>query len=825
MAISNVSNMLNNKMRMTGLSSGLDIDGMIEKLMAVERSKVDKIKQNKTVLEWKRDDYRSIISTLNDLSSSYFDVLKPTSNLRSSTAFSAFSTTYNGSATSSVFTATANASATPGSYTITDIALAKAARVEGTAGLASDVVSAPITDLNINSGSDNNKITVTLNGTSKEIMIANNPGSVTALKDDLQSKINAAFGDAKITVAVTGAGNDQIKFTTARTTDSMSIGLAYNSGKPDIFGPNLTSGITLNSQNNKFKVSLGSTTKDITLAAGSYANADALLSEIQGKLEAVPEFAGKIRVLNQSGVLSLKAIGTAGSATGSLASQDVSSGATVNAANKSMDITLDGVTKTITLDEKTYTKDELLTAIQSKMNTAFGSNKGMVSVNGANQLRFESISSSTSVSTSLKENGGLTALGFETANRSNKINTQASFNDIRTFFDSAAAPFSAGAPDADGYDIEFTINNKSFKFKSASDTINSMIAKVNADTTANVTMKYDQLTDKITVESKQAGAAQRVQITEQNGNLMAVLGLKDQNVTGSDAKVSINGQVVERPTNSFTVNGINFDIKDTNAGPITLNIASDTSKVVDLVKGFVTKYNEVLDKINGKLEEKRYKEYVPLSDAQKEAMKEGDIKLWEEKGKSGLLRADPILSGIVNNMRKALYDSVGGVSVNLSSIGIKTGSYSDKGKLIIDEAKLKTAITENPEQVINLFTKDDSGYSYNDTLNDSSKRTARYNASGIAQRLYDVIQDNIRITRDTGGYKGKLLEKAGKVGDTSEFANTLYKEIEDQEELIDKINIKLYDKETRYYKKFTSLERILSQMNAQGSWLSSQTGG
>src|SRR5690606_9440295 len=67
---------------------------------------------------------------------------------------------------------------------------------------------------------------------------------------------------------------------------------------------------------------------------------------------------------------------------------------------------------------------------------------------------------------------------------------------------------------------------------------------------------------------------------------------------------------------------------------------------------------------------------------------------------------------------------------SLASIGISnvniigntiTGDYSDQGKIYIDEAKLKKALTENIDEVMALFTTDG--------INEAS--------DGIGTRLYD----------------------------------------------------------------------------------------
>jgi len=42
-AVNNISNLINSRIRLTGISSGLDTDAIIEQLMSVERAKVDKI--------------------------------------------------------------------------------------------------------------------------------------------------------------------------------------------------------------------------------------------------------------------------------------------------------------------------------------------------------------------------------------------------------------------------------------------------------------------------------------------------------------------------------------------------------------------------------------------------------------------------------------------------------------------------------------------------------------------------------------------------------------------------------------------------------------
>ena len=93
------------------------------------------------------------------------------------------------------------------------------------------------------------------------------------------------------------------------------------------------------------------------------------------------------------------------------------------------------------------------------------------------------------------------------------------------------------------------------------------------------------------------------------------------------------------------------------------------------------------EKINGKLTEKRYRDYPPLTDEQKADMKESDIEKWEERARSGLLSGDTLLSGIYSNIRMTASSAIDGEGKyrTLSSIGITTLAWYDQGRLQISE--------------------------------------------------------------------------------------------------------------------------------------------
>ena len=54
-------------LRIGGLASGMDIDGIVSQLITAERMPLDKIEKKKTYTEWQRDDYRTMNTALSEL--------------------------------------------------------------------------------------------------------------------------------------------------------------------------------------------------------------------------------------------------------------------------------------------------------------------------------------------------------------------------------------------------------------------------------------------------------------------------------------------------------------------------------------------------------------------------------------------------------------------------------------------------------------------------------------------------------------------------------------------------------------------------------------
>lgn len=356
-------------------------------------------------------------------------------------------------------------------------------------------------------------------------------------------------------------------------------------------------------------------------------------------------------------------------------------------------------------------------------------------------------------------------------------------------------------------------------------TYQQLLDTINTQLSGTVKAYYSEVTQKISIETTKTGINASLNITDSNN----ILNLSSNIINGTNANFNIkvpgesNYVNISKETNTFSLDGLTISLLENSNETVKFSVATNSQPIIDKIKDFVNKYNEIIDKINNKLTEKRAYSYKPLTDEQKEQMKEDEIKKWEEKAKEGLLKGDSILQNLVYNMRQAFFESVKDVGISLQEIGLSTSSdYTQKGKIIIDESKLKTALETRPQDVLNLLTKT-SSTAYDPNLTYQG-RTTRNSESGIFQRLKDILDDNLRTTRNSNGKKGALLEKAGIKGDFSEFNNLLTNELIQKDKIISDLNNKLYDKENKYYIQFSKLETAMQKYNDQSAWLSSQLG-
>ncbi|MCY8278734.1 flagellar hook-associated protein 2, partial [Bacillus inaquosorum] len=348
----------------------------------------------------------------------------------------------------------------------------------------------------------------------------------------------------------------------------------------------------------------------------------------------------------------------------------------------------------------------------------------------------------------------------------------------------------------------------------SADTIDNVISKINSSDLGVSAFKDKifngtEYVETIAFSSKATGAGGSIQAADtatadfMSGQLGFSLDA-DNKLTaykeGTNAKVTINGFEMEKLSNNFTVNGVTYSLKNTTTatGPVTTSVATDVDGIYNKIKEFVDKYNTLVDSLNEKLQETKYRDYTPLTSDQKEAMSDKEVELWEEKAKSGLLRNDSSISAGTNQLRTDFYSQVNsnGESYQLTQFGITTSSaYLKRGHLEIDEDKLKAKIAEDPQSVANLFTSGSSDSNYSD--------------KGIMKRISETLRSTVK----------SIESKAGNsTMGTSDYLigknlNSISTEITDMQDRLNTI-------ENRYYKKFSAMDSAIQKMNEQASYLS-----
>lgn len=275
-----------------------------------------------------------------------------------------------------------------------------------------------------------------------------------------------------------------------------------------------------------------------------------------------------------------------------------------------------------------------------------------------------------------------------------------------------------------------------------------------------------------------------------------------QVTAGQNARLTVDGTVIERNSNTFELDGITMELTseyhDTGT-PIRLTTSRDTDKIVDSLKSFVEDYNALVEELNEHLKETaNYKKYAPLTDEQKKEMSDKEIELWEEKSKEGLLHNDANITSFLGDMRMVLYSSVEGAGLSLYDIGIETSdNWRDNGKLVIDEDVLKSMAATNPDAICKLFTDRDQGL-------------------GIG--MQNALKDAANVSN---GSPGTMVRYAG-TKDVLTTSNTLYEEMKHISETLSNLNTKYQLEKTRYWNQFNAMEQAISNMNSQSSWLTQQ---
>lgn len=746
--------------RISGIASGLDTDSIVQELVDAYNIKVDNYKKEQTKVEWKMDAWKDLNTKIYDL---YTSELR---DMRFTDAYSAKKTTASDETTATV---TASKNVQNGTQDLEVESLSKTSFLTGGELGAGVTKKTKLTDLGISINDDEGllyEVNVTTNGTSKSNVVMLHSGdTIETLVQKLQNAgLTASFDE-----------NNHRFF----------IG-SKESGKDNNFS---ITGLTADSNTGLAK--LGLLTKDSLSDLAAFdslpKNADGIIYPADTTNPATEDLAKAFnKYIEDSYNLNLK----------SYQSYYAETEKSLDQLLKDLEYAAVGET------DGPATYDNVLTFIEGKLNDATAQR--------------------TADTTALASK--LNALGF-----TKKVQDK--------------EPDGTGKVDGDGnpvmIDVPFEADDmvgfvKNFKINSAQYSGLTSVEKedltalvdaakksINQESTLNTAksdakIRLDVRSDYaslMTPDQSDLTAAEKESILKSASGLIANAASLQGDITngstkvgvkveGKDASIKLNGASFTSSTNVFNINGLTINTKK--EGKVTINTDTDYDAVYDKIKGFITKYNTLINEMDSLYNADAAKGYEPLTDDEKEAMTDAQIEKWEKKVKDALLRRDGTLSSVSGAMKNAMLKTYTykGQKYSLSSFGINTLSYfssktNEKNAFHIDgdsedsavkekDNKLMEAIMNDPEGVMGFFTQ-------------------------LSQGLYDTLTDKMKSTSLSSTY-------------TVYNDKQMKEEYNDYEDLIKKWQNKAESEAEKYYKQFAAMEKALSQLQSSTNALTSMLG-
>lgn len=750
--------------RITGLASNMDTDSLIQKAMAAQQAKLDRLYQNKTKLEWKRDAYTDINKLMAEFSDKYMSQLSP-DNIFSASVYKAYKVSLSDKY-SAYFDIAGTANAAISRHQITKTTLADYATIKGeqyrnrVAGL---------------SGTEN----------------ANSLASVTGTKKLAPDVLTSKLSDLKYE-----DGTSVFQFSSSTDRVSFSV-----NGKTFTFD-----------QDQKFSEVISDVNNTSSAKATMSLSADGLISfesTVKGKDTALSfgNVAGPA-VFGKDGAFGIEKLSVEPK---SLINDDMTLNEIAAATGKSLGdsgqnfIEFSINDKVFHFDGNTKLKDVLDTVNNdpdAKVTLTYSQDRDRFMLRSDLQGEGTKIKTENLQGTSFFGDGGIAGIaedeteGYQTINRQNDT--------IAT----AAAKMGIDVQlDNDGK-FSFKVNGVEFSF-ATSDTLDKMMSTINGNKDAKARLTYSQITDSFVFTSSETGREASVSVENANGTNAfggadSFFGAAKSEAKGTDATIVIDGETITQSSNTFTLDGMQFTLKvafdsennSENLGPANFSIEQDVGKVVDKVKAFVKDYNTLTQALYAMTAEEIDHDYSPLTQAQREDMSEEEIKKWELEAKKGILRNDNTIKDLLSSLRMNIFDAVEGAGLSPYDIGFNTSKYSQGqygGQITLDEDKFREALKKDPEAVSRVMAN----------VSTSTNKETERAQSGLITKFFDQMSAFRTQVRGVN-----LKNTNDKIDDVSTSMENMIK--------------KMYQEQERLYNEFARMETLLSQYQSQSSWLTQQ---
>ncbi len=256
--------------------------------------------------------------------------------------------------------------------------------------------------------------------------------------------------------------------------------------------------------------------------------------------------------------------------------------------------------------------------------------------------------------------------------------------------------------------VTVTINSSNNTLNGVRDAINH----ANAGVTASIINDGSGTPYRLLITANETGTSNSFSITD---NLTGgqPLDLTEMQAA-DDAQFAVNGISITKSTNSVSdvISGVTFNLKNTSAAPVSLQVEKDIDSIVEALKEFCSAYNDVNSYINSQFA------YNSTTE------------------KAGILSGDSTLRRIQSTLQSQMIQSVSNRFTSYSVVTQVGVDFNRDGSLNIDETELREALSSNFTAVAALFLGD--GTPSGDVTVSDSRVTYNSKTSATQTGTYDI---------------------------------------------------------------------------------------
>ena len=329
---------------------------------------------------------------------------------------------------------------------------------------------------------------------------------------------------------------------------------------------------------------------------------------------------------------------------------------------------------------------------------------------------------------------------------------------------------------SDNDPLEITLSDSDTSLKSIAQAIN----KANGDVSATV-IKASDTDYRLMLTSKSTGTDYDMAVTvEGDDTLQASLGSFGVQSASQNAVIEVNGVTIERSSNTIddAVSGITFTLKaeSEDSKDETLEVSRATDDNNKAINDWVKAYNALQSTIAS------VTKYVATDPGS------------NQSANNGVLIGDGNVRSIQSQLRGLLTNVQGGAYSIMAQLGISqdpnVGSDGSTGNLKVDADKLTKALSDNPQAVQDYFIGDGK-------------------TTGFATQMNNIL--------------GKMLDTStGSTGVIQNAQDGINATLKTLSKRYDEMDASIDATMARYKAQFTSLDKIVSQMNSTSNYLAQQ---